>query len=125
MKRLKEIDPTEAINLIDNLIIDEGPYFDFIDANYPNYFKTISEKIRYFHAGFHSITPEGFNSRLTFLNQCMRQGPSIYDKPTSKDGVDVGVQPQNLSFGRPPICILRIGDFFHTKVAINSLQNFL
>ena len=118
----EEIDPTEAINLIDNLIIDEGPYFDFIDANYPNYFKTISEKIRYFHAGFHSITPEGFNSRLTFLNQCMRQGPSIYDKPTSKDGVDVGVQPQNLSFGRPPICILRIGDFFHTKVAINSLQ---
>ena len=119
---LAEIDPTQAINLIDNLIIDEGPYFDFIDANYPNYFKTISEKIRYFHAGFHSITPEGFNSRLTFLNQCMRQGPSIYDKPTSKDGVDVGVQPQNLSFGRPPICILRIGDFFHTKVAINSLQ---
>ena len=118
----EEIDPTEAINLIDNLIIDEGPYFDFIDANYPNYFKTISEKIRYFHAGFHSITPEGFNSRLTFLNQCMRQGPSIYDKPTSKDGVEVGIQPQNLSFGRPPICILRIGDFFHTKVAINSLS---
>jgi hypothetical protein len=116
------IDPVETINLIDNLIIDEGPYFDFIDANYPNYFKTISEKIRYFHAGFHSITPEGFNSRLTFLNQCMRQGPSIYDKNTTKDGVEVGVQPQNLSFGRPPICILRIGDFFHTKVAINTLS---
>jgi hypothetical protein len=32
------------------------------------------------------------------------------------------VQPQNLSFGRPPICILRIGDFFHTKIAINSLS---
>ena len=118
----KEIDPTEAINLIDNLIIDEGPYFDFIDANYPNYFKTISEKIRYFHAGFHSITPEGLNSRLTFLNQCMRQGPSIYDKKTTQDGVEVGVQPQNLSFGRPPICILRVGDFFHTKIAINSLS---
>ena len=118
----EEIDPTAAINLIDNLIIDEGPYFDFIDANYPNYFKTISEKIRYFHAGFHSITPEGFNSRLTFLNQCMRQGPSIYDKQSVQDGVEVGVQPQNLSFGRPPICILRIGDFFYTKVAINSLS---
>lgn len=118
----KEIDATDAINLIDNLIIDEGPYFDFIDANYPNYFKTISEKIRYFHAGFHSITPEGFNSRLTFLNQCMRQGPSIYDKQSVQDGVEVGVQPQNLSFGRPPICILRIGDFFYTKVAINTLS---
>jgi hypothetical protein len=52
----------------------------------------------------------------------MRQGPSIYDKNTTKDGVEVGVQPQNLSFGRPPICILRIGDFFHTKVAINTLS---
>jgi hypothetical protein len=112
----------EDIKLIDNLIIDEGTYFDFIDENYPNYFKYISEKIKYFHAGFHSITPEGFNSRLTFLNQCMRQGPSIYDRVTQKDGTEVGVQPQNLSFGRPPICILRIGDFFHTKVAIQSLS---
>ena len=45
----------------------------------------------------------------------MRQGPSINN--TTDD-----IQPQNLAFGRPPICILRIGDFFHTKVAINSLN---
>ena len=107
----------EEVKAIDSLLIDESGYFDFIDGNYPNYFKTISEKIKYFHPGFHSITPEGLNSRLTFLNQCMRQGPSIYDK-----GKDGGIQPQNLSFGRPPICILRIGDFFHTKIAINSLS---
>ena len=112
----------EEVRLVDNLIIDEGTYFDFIDENYPNYFKYISAKIKYFHPGFHSITPEGFNSRLTFLNQCMRQGPSIYDRKTLKDGTEVGVQPQNLSFGRPPICILRIGDFFHTKIVINSLS---
>ena len=112
----------EAINFVDNLIIDESVYFDYIDANYPNYFKTISEKIKYFQPGFHSMTPEGLNTRLTFLNQCMRQGPSIYDKQTNKSGESVGIQPQNLSFGRPPICILRIGDFFHTKIAINSLS---
>ena len=106
--------PEEA-QIIDSLIIDEGAYFDFIDNNYPNYFQTISEKIKYFQPGFHSTTPEGLNSRLTFLNQCMRQGPSIYDDRDT-------VQPQNLAFGRPPICILRIGDFFHTKVAINSLN---
>ncbi len=105
----------QVVNLIDNLIIDENQYFEFIDDNYPNYFKTISEKIRYFQPGFHSVTPEGFNSRLTFLNQCMRQGPSVND---SRDNV----QPQNLSFGRPPICILRIGDFFHTKIVINTLS---
>ena len=106
--------PEEA-QIIDTLIIDEGAYFDFIDNNYPNYFQTISEKIKYFQPGFHSTTPEGLNSRLTFLNQCMRQGPSIYDDRDT-------IQPQNLAFGRPPICILRIGDFFHTKVAINSLN---
>ncbi len=105
----------EQVKIIDSLIIDESAYFDYIDGNYPNYFKTISEKIKYFQPGFHSTTPEGLNSRLTFLNQCMRQGPSIYDK-----GSDI--RPQNLSFGRPPICILRIGDFFHTKIKINSLS---
>jgi len=105
----------EEIKLIDSILIDENAYFDFIDGNYPNYFRTISEKIKYFHPGFHSITPEGLNSRLTFLNQCMRQGPSIYDNNDD-------IRPQNLSFGRPPICILRIGDFFHTKMKINSLS---
>ena len=65
--------------MIDNLIINENGYFDFVDANFPTYFQTISEKIKYFHAGFHSTTPEGLNTRLTFLQQCMRQGPSIYD----------------------------------------------
>ena len=110
-----EINPLEAINFVDNLIIDESSYFEYIDANYPNYFKYISEKIKYFQPGYHSMTPEGLNSRLTFLNQCMKQGPSIYDE-------GAGIQPQNLSFGRPPICILRIGDFFHTKIAINSLS---
>ena len=45
----------------------------------------------------------------------MRQGPSINNDTDA-------IQPQNLAFGRPPICILRIGDFFHTKVAINSLN---
>jgi hypothetical protein len=104
----------EFANLVDGLIIDETKYFDFIDTNYPNYFKTISQKIQYFQPGYHSTTPEGLNTRLTFLNQCMRQGPSINNDTAS-------VQPQNLAFGRPPVCILRIGDFFHTKVIINSL----
>jgi hypothetical protein len=107
-------DPQE-VKIIDSLLIDENAYFDYIDANYPNYFKTISEKIKYFNPTYHSITPEGLNSRLTFLNQCMRQGPSIYDKNDD-------IRPQNLSFGRPPICILRIGDFFYTKIVINSLS---
>jgi hypothetical protein len=27
----------------------------------------------------------------------------------------------NLAFGRPPVCVLRIGDFYYTKIIINSL----
>jgi hypothetical protein len=45
----------------------------------------------------------------------MRQGNSIYDDKAQ-------IQPQNLAFGKPPICILRIGDFFNTKIVINSLS---
>ena len=105
----------EFAQQVDNLIINETSYFDYIDEFYPNYFATISEKIKYFHPGFHSTTPEGLNTRLTFLNQCLRQGPSISTKDTK-------YKPQNLNFGRPPICILRIGDFIHTKVCITSLN---
>jgi hypothetical protein len=69
------------------------------------------EKLKYFHPAFHSMTPEGFNSRLTFLKQCTRQGPSIDGKG-----------PSNLVFGKPPICVLRVGDFYHTKIVIDSVN---
>jgi outer membrane protein OmpA-like peptidoglycan-associated protein len=107
-----KIDPEKLANVT----IDECNFFDIIDDSYPNYFKTISEKIKYFQPAFHSMTPEGLNSRMTFLHQCMRQGPSIYDN------VGGDRNPQNLAFGRPPVCILRIGDFFYSKVIINSLS---
>ena len=43
-------------------------------SDHPMVFKTLQEKIKYFNPAFHSMTPEGFNSRLTFLHQCTRQG---------------------------------------------------
>ncbi|MHA1988959.1 MAG: hypothetical protein ACW98D_20255, partial [Promethearchaeota archaeon] len=73
-------------------------------------YDTIKQKIKFFHPAFHSTTPEGFNSRLTFLQQCTRQGPT-----------DKGNKSNNLAFGSPPVCILRIGDFYHTKIVMNSL----
>jgi hypothetical protein len=99
----------------DILTIDECDMFDVIDDTYPTYFDGISERIKYFHPSFHSTTPESFNKRLNFLHQCTRQGPSVYSS-----GDDI--KPQNLAFGRPPVCILRIGDFFYSKVIINSLS---
>ena len=56
-----------------------------------------TEKLRYFDPAFHSITPEGFQSRLTFLHQCTRQGPTNSAMDSS------GINTRNLSF----IIILR------------------
>ena len=43
--------------------------------------------------------------------------------PTVKP--DVGatdIDADNTAFGAPPICVLRIGDFYHTKIAIDSVS---
>lgn len=86
--------------------------------------KKIVDKVRYFDPAFHSITPEGFNSRLTFLHQCTRQGPthSVNDGNDSSKNNDYLRYAGNLSFGTAPYCILRIGDFFNTKICIDSLS---
>lgn len=68
---------------------------------------------------FHSQTPEDFHRRLTFLQQCTRQGNSTINQNTANSGIATS---KNSTFGRPPICILRIGDFFHTKVVIDSID---
>jgi hypothetical protein len=74
-------------------------------------YDNIREKIKFFHPAFHSTTPEGFNSRLTFLHQCTRQGSTKVD-----------LKSFNLAFGSPPVCILRIGDFYNTKIIMNNLD---
>jgi hypothetical protein len=89
----------------------ECSYFQKMEQDTPFIYETLQEKIKYFHPAFHSMTPEGFNARLTFLKQCTRQGPSI-----AEDG------PSNLAFGKPPICVLRLGDFYHTKIVIDSVN---
>ena len=119
----EEADPQSALNellqrdldIVSELFINETTYFDIIAEDYPNYFDNISSKLTYFHPGFHSNTPEGLNTRLNFLQQCMRQGASVYN---SNDNI----KPDNLAFGRPPILILRIGDFIHTKIIAKSLS---
>ncbi|MFN9956494.1 MAG: hypothetical protein ACK55I_25630, partial [bacterium] len=53
----------------------------------------------------------------------MRPGDTI---PTvSMDGNNAKLlynDVTNSVFGAPPICVLRIGDFFHTKIAIDSIS---
>lgn len=79
-------------------------------------FKQLKEKIKYFDPAFHSMTPEGFNGRLNFLHQCTRQGNTIgaSDPNNMKTAT-------NLAFGRPPICVLRLGDFYYTEIVITNM----
>ena len=96
---------------ITNRLYDETKYFKRLTDEDKFVFDSFREKIKYFHPAFHSTTPEGLNSRLTFLHQCTRQGPTTGEK-----------DPNNLAFGRPPVCILRIGDFYNTKIVIDNLN---
>lgn len=67
-----------------------------------------------FSSIFHSITPEEFHRRLTFLQQCVRQGKGI--KSNS------GLAANNPAFGKQPVQVLRIGDFFNTKIIIDNID---
>jgi hypothetical protein len=81
---------------------------------------SIQDKIKYFHPAFHSTTPEGLNARLTFLNQCVRPGQTI--PVIGPDGKPKYNDARNTSFGTPPILVLRVGDFYHTKIVPTQLQ---
>lgn len=97
---------------------NEGEFFKLLKLNDPTLHHMVTEKVKYFDPAFHSISPEGFNARLTFLHQCTRQGATI----GSGDINQQGRTANNLAFGRPPVCILRIGDFYYTKIAIRSIS---
>lgn len=94
----------------------EAQFFELLELNNPFLHHKIREKIKYFDPAFHSVSPEGFNARLTFLQQCCRQGPT---NGASDSGAENTAT--NLAFGRPPVCILRIGDFFYTKIIIEGV----
>lgn len=97
---------------------DEASFFKKVGKENTFIFDKLREKLKYFHPAFHSTTPEGFNARLTFLQQCTRQGPTM----SSTDMNNSNRTSTNMSFGRPPICVLRIGDFYYTKVIFDSLN---
>lgn len=94
----------------------EYHFFKKMEQNNKPVFDTLMEKLRYFDPAFHSMTPEGFNARLTFLNQCTRQGNTL-----STSDVTHG-RAGNLAFGRPPFCVLRLGDFYNQMILIESIN---
>ena len=101
-------------------MLSECDYFEMVKKTDPMIYNSLSQKIKYFNPAFHSMTPEGLNARVTFLNQCLRPGetiPTVDDKGTiiKKDAI-------NTSFGAPPILVLRIGDYFHTKIVPDTVS---
>ena len=113
-------EPTPSLYMMKKTImktLQESYYFKKLEETDPVVFKSLKDKLKYFHPAFHSTTPEGLNSRLTFLHQCIRPGNTIPIK--GSDGSSVA---RNTTFGPPPICVLRIGDFYHSKVIIKDLN---
>jgi hypothetical protein len=111
--------PTESMKRIIMKTLSEQFYFKKLEETSPMIYSSLKEKLRYFHPGFHSMTPEGLNSRLTFLQQCLRPGDTIPVKGLS-DNSDINAR--NTTFGPPPICVLRVGDFYNSKVIIRDLN---
>jgi len=105
-------------------LISECDYFETIKQETPMVYDNLKQKLKFFQPSFHSTTPEGLNSRLTFLQQCMRPGdtiPTVNPQPNGNYQLDFN-NAINSAFGIPPVLVLRIGDFYHTKIIPNSLQ---
>ena len=105
-------------------LLTECNYFQMVKETNPFLYDGIRSKFKYFNPAFHSMTPEGLNSRLVFLQQCMRPGDTI---PTVSQTAGGSIKYDyndafNSAFGSPPILVLRIGDFYHTKIVPNDLQ---
>ena len=103
-------------------LLSECNYFETIKEETPMVYDNLKEKLKFFQPAFHSMTPEGLNTRLTFLQQCMRPGDTI---PTIKTvGQTNELQYNNAvntAFGAPPVLVLRVGDFYNTKIIPTSL----
>jgi outer membrane protein OmpA-like peptidoglycan-associated protein len=100
-------------------LFTECDYFEVIKETDPMIYDTIKDRIKFFSPAFHSMTPEGLNARLTFLHQCTRPGQTI--PIIGPDGRPKYNDALNTSFGAPPVLVLRIGDFFNTKIIPTSL----
>jgi len=105
-------------------LLCECDYFEMLQKDSPLVFNGLKEKLKYFHPAFHAITPEGLNKRLVFLQQCMRPGDTIPTVVETGPGTTELLYKDafNSAFGAPPICVLRVGDFWHSKIVIDSIS---
>lgn len=117
------LNSTESSELNKIRYDQEYHFFRKLKQDDPIIFDALMDKLQYFDPAFHSMNPEGFNARLTFLNQCMRQGSTIGASDTSNsNGTGKSQTATNLAFGRPPFCVLRLGDFYNQMIVIDNIS---
>jgi hypothetical protein len=105
------------------LLLSECDYFESIKQDTPMVYDNLKEKLKFFNPAFHSTTPEGLNSRLTFLNQCLRPGETIPVVKSVNGKAELQYNNAvNTAFGSPPVLVLRVGDFYNTKIIPDSLS---
>lgn len=111
-------DSTDTSDVVSNNLRYDQEYHFFkkIQDTDPMVWDSLMKKIQYFDPAFHSSTPEGFNARLTFLQQCTRQGNTIGASDT------LGKSANNLAFGQAPYCVLRLGDFYNQMICIDNIN---
>lgn len=111
-------DSTDTSDVVSNNLRYDQEYHFFkkIQDTDPMVWDSLMKKIQYFDPAFHSSTPEGFNARLTFLQQCTRQGNTI----GASDAL--GKSANNLAFGQAPYCVLRLGDFYNQMICIDNIN---
>ena len=114
--------PLDVVKKLIMKTLSECFYFKKLEETDPVVFNSLKQKFRYFHPAFHSMTPEGLNARLTFLQQCIRPGDTIPIKGLNAESNGNVVDARNTTFGPPPVCVLRIGDFYHSKIVITNLN---
>ena len=107
--------------LLRTKLLNECDYFEVLKQTDPFVYTSITDKVKYFQPAFHAITPEGLNSRLTFLNQCTRPGNTI-PVINEQGEQDTSTSTFNTNFGTPPVLVLRIGDFYNTKAIPDTLS---
>ena len=128
-KLVEVVQPTQSLykgasKKLLRFLLSECDYFEVMKVDNPMIYDSIKEKIKYFQPSFHSMTPEGLNARLTFLQQCMRPGDTIPTIETGPNGVAEKKYNDaiNTSFGAPPVLVLRVGDFYNTKIIPKGLS---
>ena len=107
--------------LLRTKLLNECDYFEVLKQTDPFVYTSISDKVKFFQPAFHAITPEGLNSRLTFLNQCTRPGNTI-PVINEQGQQDTSTSTFNTNFGTPPVLVIRIGDFYNTKAIPDTLS---